>query len=45
MEKKQIAGGMIPKIQNGFHALQNGVTSVNITSVADITNQSGTRLV
>ncbi len=43
-EKNRINGGMIPKLHNGFYALQNGVTSVNITNTKDITSQSGTRL-
>lgn len=39
-----ISGGMIPKIQNAFNALNAGVSSVLITSVAGLNSLSGTTI-
>jgi len=43
-EKNRITGGMLPKLHNGFYALEKDVSSVNITNISDISNQSGTLL-
>ena len=42
--KRKISGGMLPKLHNGFHALENGVKSVNITDVNNIGISAGTVL-
>lgn len=39
-----ISGGMIPKIQNAFKALQSGVTSVLITSASSLDKLTGTTI-
>jgi len=40
-----ISTGMIPKLENGFHAKRNGVKEVLITNIGDMTNGWGTRLI
>lgn len=45
LDKKIIQGGMIPKIDNAFDALENGVQSVIITHADQLTTpHSGTRI-
>lgn len=45
IEKETIFGGMIPKLQNGFDAIAEGVGSVTITDVASFSNiEKGTTL-
>ena len=39
-----ISGGMIPKIQNAFNALQAGVSSVLITKAESLDNLTGTTI-
>jgi acetylglutamate kinase len=39
-----ISGGMIPKIQNAFKALQSGVSSVLITSASSLDKLTGTTI-
>lgn len=39
-----ISGGMIPKIQNAFRALQSGVSSVLITSASSLDKLTGTTI-
>jgi acetylglutamate kinase len=43
-EQQFISGGMLPKLDTGFSALQNSVKSVNITNIEDISAHSGTQL-
>ena len=40
-----ISGGMIPKIDNAFNAIENGVTKVIITRADAIDGNSGTHIV
>ena len=40
-----ISSGMIPKLDNGFHARRNGVHEVVITNAQNIASGKGTRLV
>lgn len=44
-EKGIISAGMIPKLENGFRAKQNGVKEVLITNHENIATGKGTRLV
>ncbi len=45
-QEKVISGGMIPKLQMGFKAIENGVTSVILKSADSLDDeQKGTRLV
>ena len=39
-----IQGGMIPKLENAFNALDSGVCEVFITRASDIAQRSGTRI-
>jgi acetylglutamate kinase len=39
-----ISGGMIPKIQNAFNALQAGVSSVLITKAESLDKLTGTTI-
>ena len=39
-----IQGGMIPKLENSFEALNAGVTEVVITLASAINNSGGTRI-
>ncbi|MGV8827692.1 MAG: acetylglutamate kinase [Breznakibacter sp.] len=39
-----ISEGMIPKLDNGFNALKNGVKAVRITNTQGLINNKGTRL-
>lgn len=39
-----VSGGMIPKIDNAFNALNNGVTKVIITHTDDINGKQGTHI-
>lgn len=43
-ERGIISTGMIPKLENGFHAKRNGVKEVLITNTREMTNGRGTRL-
>lgn len=43
-ERGIISTGMIPKLENGFHAKRNGVKEVLITNTREMTNGWGTRL-
>jgi acetylglutamate kinase len=40
-----IQGGMIPKLENAFNALQNGVKKVIITQASELGNNSGTTVI
>jgi acetylglutamate kinase len=42
VQKGIISGGMIPKLQNSFDAIREGVRQVIITRADEINNQSGT---
>lgn len=44
VENGTISGGMIPKIQNAFKALQAGVTSVLITKASALDTMTGTTI-
>lgn len=39
-----VAGGMIPKLENSFNAIRNGVEKVIITKATAIDGQHGTTL-
>ena len=39
-----IQGGMIPKLENSFEAINDGVSEVVITSSTDVSAQSGTHI-
>lgn len=39
-----ISGGMLPKLDNAFHALKSGVEQVAISSIHEINGQGGTKL-
>ena len=39
-----VSGGMIPKLDNAFSAIDRGVKNVIITSAADIAGNNGTIL-
>ena len=44
-EQGIISAGMIPKLENGFHAKQSGVKEVLITNAVQIATGRGTRLI
>ena len=44
VEEGIISGGMIPKLENSFDALQAGVKGVVITRADEISNESGTKI-
>ncbi len=45
LEKQIITSGMIPKLSNGFNALNNGVSKVLITNPENLSSGKGTNLV
>jgi acetylglutamate kinase len=45
VDKGVIQGGMIPKLENAFNALQNGVKKVIITQASELGNNSGTTVI
>lgn len=40
-----INGGMLPKLENAFHSIDNGVKEVIITQASEIANSGGTKIV
>ena len=44
VENGTVAGGMIPKLENSFNAIRNGVEKVVITKANAIDGQHGTVL-